>query len=91
MRAALERERHTAERDLTGRQLRLGRHTLVLASLAAQSSDHPLDERVAGQFMLALYRSGQATDALGEYQRLCARLADELGADPSPALQLHPE
>jgi DNA-binding SARP family transcriptional activator len=87
VRAAVDKERLAAELDRNDLALRLGRHAGLLADLSAAGAAHPLDERLAGQLMLALYRSGRQADALAHYQQLRLRLADELGADPRPPLQ----
>ena len=64
-----------------------GRHVEVMGELETLTREHSLRERLWGQLMLALYRSGRQTDALAAYQRLRDVLADELGVDPSPDLQ----
>ncbi|GAA3371924.1 BTAD domain-containing putative transcriptional regulator [Streptomyces sannanensis] len=84
----LDRERLTAELDLADARLRLGQHDRILVELLARAEAQPLDERVAGQLMLALYRGGRGADALTHYQSIRGRLVEELGTDPGPALRL---
>ncbi|MBW4718336.1 tetratricopeptide repeat protein [Saccharothrix sp. SC076] len=90
--AALERDRLRQERlavecDLTEVLLRLGRGEELVAELSTRAARHPLDERVAAQYMLALYRGGRAADALEHYRRLHTRLVAELGTDPGHVLR----
>lgn len=87
VRAELEQARFETELDRHDVQLRLGRHGQLLSTLAAAAVAHPLDERLAGQLMLACFRSGRQHEALGHYQQIRARLAEQLGADPSASLQ----
>ncbi|RKT55115.1 AfsR/SARP family transcriptional regulator [Saccharothrix australiensis] len=86
----LRQERLRAECELTDALLRLGRGEGLVAELSARAAEHPLDERVAAQYMLALYRGGRAADALEHYRRVHARLVAELGVEPGAALrELH--
>lgn len=80
-------ERLAAQHDLVDARLRLGHGEDLVAQLTSRSASFPLDERVAGQYMLALHRAGRSADALGHYRRLRERLVAELGTDPSAALQ----
>ena len=67
--------------------LRLGRHGAVVAELETSVAEHPLRERLRGQLMLALYRSGRQAEALETYRRGRRLLADELGLEPGADLQ----
>ncbi|MBW4720318.1 tetratricopeptide repeat protein [Saccharothrix sp. SC076] len=87
LRTALERERLAAELDRADTGLRRGRHAELLPGLADRAQRYPLDERVAAQFMLALYRSDRPADAVEHYHQVRTRLVDELGTDPGPRLQ----
>jgi DNA-binding SARP family transcriptional activator/tetratricopeptide (TPR) repeat protein len=86
-RQSLALRRRAVRLDLTDIQLRSGRHHEVLVGLSAEVAAHPLDERLAGQLMLALYRSSRQAESLAQYQRIRGCLADELGIDPGRPLQ----
>src|SRR5438067_1584364 len=49
--------------------LALGRHGELVGELEALVAEHPTEEHLRAQLMLALYRCGRQTDALDEYQR----------------------
>jgi DNA-binding SARP family transcriptional activator len=67
--------------------LNMGRHADLAGELRDLVREHPLRERLRGQLMLALYRSGRQAEALEAYQAARRTLVDELGIDPSPRLQ----
>lgn len=68
-------------------ELALGRHVELIAEIEPACLAHPLRERLWGQLMLALYRSGRQANALAAYQRARTVLVEELGIDPGPALR----
>jgi SARP family transcriptional regulator, regulator of embCAB operon len=68
-------------------ELALGRHRQLLPELEAAAGQEPLDERLAGQLIVALYRNGRQADALATYRRTAAQLVDSLGIDPGPPLR----
>ncbi|CCH34243.1 BTAD domain-containing putative transcriptional regulator [Actinosynnema sp. NPDC047251] len=86
-RERLRRERPAAEHDLVDARQRTGRDDGLVPLLAARVVEHPLDERVAAQYLLALHRAGRSADALGHYRLFRARLVEELGTDPGGRLQ----
>jgi DNA-binding SARP family transcriptional activator len=67
--------------------LALARHTDLVGELEALVAEHPLRERLRGQLMLALYRSGRQAEALERYRQARRALTDELGLEPSDALK----
>jgi DNA-binding SARP family transcriptional activator len=68
-------------------ELARGHHQQTLAELQRTVATEPLRERLCGQLMLALYRSGRQTDALNAYYAMRTTLVDEVGLEPSPALR----
>jgi DNA-binding SARP family transcriptional activator len=67
-------------------ELEAGRAADVLTVLEELADEHPFEERVWGQLILALYRCGRQADALDAYQRARRRFADELGLEPGDPL-----
>src|SRR5215208_4990814 len=67
--------------------LALGCHDELVGELAGLVADHPLRERLRNDLITALYRSGRQAEALAAYQDARRALVDELGIEPSPALQ----
>jgi DNA-binding SARP family transcriptional activator len=67
--ARLEEARLAALEDRIEADLALGRHRTVVGELEALVVDHPNSERLLGQLMLALYRSGRQVEALDAYRR----------------------
>jgi predicted ATPase/DNA-binding SARP family transcriptional activator len=85
--ARLDDLRLQALEDRVEADLAAGATDRLVAELEELVAAHPLSERLGGQLLRALALSGRQADALGAYERLRARLADELGIDPSPELQ----
>ena len=85
--ARLEDLRLRALEDRVEADLAAGAGDRLVAELEGLVAAHPLRERLSGQLLRALAMAGRQADALGTYERLRARLADELGIDPSAELQ----
>jgi DNA-binding SARP family transcriptional activator len=67
--------------------LALGRHADLVGELEALIDQHGARERLRGQLMVALYRSGRQAEALNVYRQTRRRLLDELGLEPGPDLR----
>jgi len=79
--------RLAASMDRIDCDLALGRHEQVLRELNLLVREHPLRERLRAQQMLALYRADRQADALDAYAEARRSLVDDLGIEPSEALQ----
>jgi len=79
--------RLTVNDDCIELELDLGRHRDVIAELTGLIAAHPLRERLRGQLMVALYRSGRQAEALDAYRMARQTLIDELGLEPCEWLQ----
>jgi len=80
-------QRLAARQDRIECELQLGRPEAVVGELTDLAREHPRLESVTEQLMRALAAAGRAADGLAAYERLRARLAEDLGVDPSPPLR----
>lgn len=85
--ARLEELRLVALESRIEAELERGRHASVIPELESLVQQHPLRERLQGQLMLALYRSGRQAQALEAYQRARRALDEQLGIEPGRALR----
>jgi YVTN family beta-propeller protein len=83
----LDELRLAAVEDRVDADLACGRAADLVGELEQLVAEHPFRERLIGQLMLALYRSGQQARALETYRQAKHRLASELGLDPGLALR----
>ena len=85
--ARLKEARLAVLEDRIDADLALGHHRGLVGELEALVGVHPHSERLLGQLMLGLYRSGRQADALDAYRRGRQALDDELGLEPGPQLR----
>ncbi|WP_432047950.1 BTAD domain-containing putative transcriptional regulator [Streptomyces asiaticus] len=85
---ALHQQRLDVMEDRFEAELACGRHQAILGELVSLAAAEPLRERLCGQLMLALYRSGRQAEALGVFSNVRRALVDEYGLEPSRDLQL---
>ncbi len=81
------------ERYLSGLERRIdldlasGRHGDLTAELGSLTARHPWRESLWVRLLAALGRAGRHAEALEAYDTIRARIAAELGVDPSPDLR----
>jgi WD40 repeat protein/DNA-binding SARP family transcriptional activator len=68
-------------------ELALGNHAELIPEIKMLAASEPLRERLRGQLMLALYRCGRHPEALAVYRETSELLREELGLEPTRALQ----
>jgi predicted ATPase len=85
--ARLAERRLGAIEDLADALIPAGRADEALAMLTEVVAAQPLRERARSLLMRALWAAGRPAEALDEYARLRASLAEALGTEPSPALR----
>jgi predicted ATPase/DNA-binding SARP family transcriptional activator len=85
--ARLEEERFAAIEARVEADLTLGRHAHLIAELESLVARYPFREHLVALLMRALAASGRQADALRAFHAARVLLVDELGIEPSPALQ----
>ena len=83
----LEEERWAAFAARVDAELAVGGHAELVAELEAAVVEQPLRERLRGQLILALYRSGRQAEALEAYRRARTTLVEEAGIEPGVELR----
>jgi YVTN family beta-propeller protein len=85
--ARLAELRWSATEDRIEAELLIGRHAALVPELELLVTREPTRERLAGQLMVALYRSGRQAGALAAYRTARSCLVEELGLEPGPELR----
>ncbi|NGY59847.1 tetratricopeptide repeat protein [Lentzea sp. NEAU-D13] len=85
--AQVEELRLVARVECAEAELDLGRHVEIVADLNEWVREHPLNERLREQQMVALHRAGRPAEALAAYQECRRVLQDELGVEPGESLR----
>ncbi|WP_229812227.1 AfsR/SARP family transcriptional regulator [Lentzea flava] len=85
--ARLEEARLAATEHRLALQVERGDSAAAIPQLRALLAAHPYRESVCGQLVIALRQDNRRAEALQVYADMRARLADELGLEPGPALR----
>ncbi|WP_431906493.1 BTAD domain-containing putative transcriptional regulator [Micromonospora carbonacea] len=84
---AVDRECAEVAREAAEAALYTGTVHPVLPTVLAIADLFPLDEALQAQTLLLLEAGGRRAEAVARYERVRARLADELGTDPDAELR----
>jgi DNA-binding SARP family transcriptional activator/tetratricopeptide (TPR) repeat protein len=87
--AGVDREHLLAVKEAAGTALDAGPGLTerILITLRQAAAHHPLDEVLQARLIVVLAATGHQAEALGVYQEVRNRLADDLGLDPGPELR----
>ena len=85
--ARLEELRWVAIEERVDARLTLGAHEELVGELEGFVGESGFRERLWGELMLALYRSGRQAEALRAYGRVRTLLGEELGIEPGATLR----
>lgn len=85
--ARLNELRQTVTEELIDARLALGERADLVAQLSGLVAAEPFRERLRGQLMLALHRSGRTADALEVYREGAETAVEAYGLDPGEGLQ----
>jgi DNA-binding SARP family transcriptional activator len=83
----LEETRLSVIEERVTLDLEQGLSAELVGELTAMVRQHPLRERLRGQLMTALYRTGRQAESLGVYRQGRETLMEDLGLDPGSELQ----
>ncbi|MER7167308.1 BTAD domain-containing putative transcriptional regulator [Micromonospora sp. NPDC000207] len=83
----LDEDRLAAVETYLDLELTLGRSHELVGEVSRLVHEYPLRERLRGQLMRALYRSGRQAEALEVYRAGRTLLAEELGLEPGEELR----
>jgi YVTN family beta-propeller protein len=84
--ARLEETRVEALEDRIDADLGAGELAGLVGELETLVDEYPWRERLHGQLMLVLYRSGRQADALEHYREARKAMVEQLGLEPGPRL-----
>ena len=85
-RRTLEEKRLKATVMRLDAELAAGAASGLLTELERLTDEHPFEEQLWGQLILALYRAGRPAEALEAFQRIRRRFSAELGMQPGEPL-----
>ena len=85
--ARLDELRIAAIEERIDADLDCGRHAELIPELQGLVGQYPSRERLRGQLMLALYRSGRQAEAVNAYADARRALSEELGIEPGAELR----